>query len=143
MPHFSYHLADEYELERLEPVLAVIAATTQPFSVHTTGLGVFTGSSPVIYLPLVKDAALADFHQRVWDAAQPAASRPTTHYAPDVWVPHITLAYGDVTPPRLGCAMEKVAFQPFNWEIQVDHLAVVYQLSGQVGRLQSRYEFEG
>lgn len=143
LPHFSWHIAAEYDLKRLESALAVLAAGSQPFTVRTTGLGFFTGPSPVVFIPVVKDHTLASYHQRVWELALPAAMGSSTHYMPEGWMPHITLAYGDVDAARLGCAMENLAFQPFTWEIRVDHLAVVYQLSGQVGRLQSRFPFGG
>ncbi|HEX9029692.1 MAG TPA: 2'-5' RNA ligase family protein [Anaerolineales bacterium] len=141
LPHFSWHIAAEYDLKRLETALAVLAAGSQPFTVRTTGLGFFTGASPVVFIPVVKDRTISRYHQQVWDLVLPAAMGPSDHYAPEVWVPHITLAYGDVDAARLGCAMEKLAFQPFSWEIPVDHLALVYQLSGQVGRLQSSFPF--
>lgn len=143
MPHFSWDIAAEYDLKRLEAALADATRDAPPLTVRTTGLGLFTGESPVIFIPVIKDAALASFHQCIWNEIQPAAIGASPHYAPEAWVPHITLAYGDVDPHKLGCAMEKLAFQPFNWEIQIDHIALVFQHSGQVGRLQSRFAFGG
>jgi hypothetical protein len=39
--------------------------------------------------------------------------------------------------------MQDLAFQPFNWEIRVDHFALVYQFSGQTGKIQSKFPFSG
>lgn len=141
LPHFSWHIAAEYDFKNLEAGLATLAARALPFTVRTTGLGLFTGPSPVIYIPLIKDFALAAFHLKIWELADPVAVGPSPHYTPDSWVPHITLAYGDVSPDKLNCALEKVAFRPFDWTIAVDHLAVVYQLGGQVGKLQNKFAF--
>jgi 2'-5' RNA ligase len=143
LPHFTLHIAAEYDFKPLETGLAEFAIRSQPFTVQTTGLGIFSGASPVIFIPVIKTAALANFHRQIWELAQPMAVGPSAHYGPESWVPHITLAYGDVDPEKMGCAMEKLAFQTFSWTIHIDHLAVVYQLGGQVGRLQNKFMFGG
>jgi 2'-5' RNA ligase len=143
LPHISWHIAAEYDFARLGLILQRLADQTRPFTVHTSGLGLFTGESPVIFIPVVKDSGLARFHQEVWESVQPVAVDGSSHYAPGVWVPHITLAHGDVDSPKLGCAIQKLAFRRFNWEIQIDHLALVYQLSGQVGELRNKFMFSG
>ena len=51
-------------------------------------------------------------------------------YTPEQWVPHITLAYRDVSSANLDCVMQGLAFQDFNWEIQVDNLILVAQEQG-------------
>jgi 2'-5' RNA ligase len=59
------------------------------------------------------------------------AIHPTLFYAPEQWVPHITLAYNDVTTANLDCVMRYLAFQSFNWEIQIDNLILVAQAEDQ------------
>jgi hypothetical protein len=39
--------------------------------------------------------------------------------------------------------MQKLAFRRFNWEIKIDHLALVNQLSGQIGALHDKFIFGG
>jgi 2'-5' RNA ligase len=143
IPHLSWHIAAEYDFKRLERSLAAVAEASSPFTFQTRGLGVFSGISPVIYIPVIKDIELARFHSRIWETGNPTAIGASLHYAPDAWMPHLTLAYGDVDRQKLGCAMEKLAFQTFEWEIQVDHLALVYQFSGQVGKIQYKFPFGG
>jgi 2'-5' RNA ligase len=58
------------------------------------------------------------------------AFHPTLYYSPDQWVPHITLAYNDVTSANIDCVMQSLAFQTFNWEIQIDNLILVAQAEG-------------
>jgi len=142
LPHFSWHLAAEYDFNALENALEKIAIESAPFTIRATGLGLFTGPSPVLFIPLVKNQKLASFHQCVWENVYPLAVSASSHYAPEVWVPHITVGYGDVSPIKLGCAMEKLAFRFFDWEIQVDHIALVYQHPGQVGKLHSKHVFQ-
>ena len=126
-PHFTYQVVEAYDQERLEPILKEIAHEAQPFTVLTTGLGMFTGQVPVIYLPLVKNDLLLHFHRLIWDRTKAVAQGISPFYAPDFWVPHITLGLGDITNVNLSCAIEALAFQDFNWEIRVDNLAFIGQ----------------
>jgi len=126
-PHFTYQVVEAYDQARLEPILQELAREAQPFMVHTTGLGLFTGEVPVIYLPLVKNDHLLHFHKVIWDRVKDVALGANPYYAPDIWVPHITLGYGDVTHFNLGCAMETLAFRNFNWQISVDNLTFIGQ----------------
>lgn len=141
LPHFSWQIAEEYNLEQVKNILASLAASTQVFTVHTTGVGLFTGAVPVIYIPLVKDTHLITLHQLIWERVQNIARGLSPFYAPDAWMPHITLANRDVDQESLNCAMEKLAFRSFDWEIRIDHLALVHQGDEQEGWLQFRYDF--
>lgn len=143
LPHFSWHIAAEYDFERLGDTLPELAQSSQPFTVRTTGLGLFTGDSPVVFIPLIKDETLTAFHRDVWERANPASVGASSFYAPDAWVPHISVAHGDINRDKLGCAIERLAFKSFNWEIEIDHLALVYQYSGQVGEIQTKFPFTG
>jgi 2'-5' RNA ligase len=127
LPHFTYQVVEAYDQPRLVRILEELARQTRPFKVHTTGVGLFTGEMPVIYLPLVKNDALLHFHKIIWDRTIDTAQGPSPYYSPDSWIPHITLGYGDVTNFNLGCAMEALAFKDFNWEITVDNLTFIGQ----------------
>lgn len=143
IPHFSYHIATQYDFKRLEPRLEELAAVTSAFTLQTAGLGVFSGESPVMYVPIIKTSVLAEFHRQLWEAVHPLSIGGSLHYAPEAWVPHITMAYGDVNRDKLSCAVRKLAFESFDWTILVDHLALVYQYSGQVGKIQYKIPFRG
>jgi 2'-5' RNA ligase len=126
-PHFTYQVVESYDQERLEPILREIAHEAQPFTLHTTGLGVFTGQAPVIYMPLVKNDQLFHFHQLIWDRTKSVAQGVSPYYAPEFWVPHITLALGDITTTNLSCAINALTFQDLNWKIRVDNLVFIGQ----------------
>jgi 2'-5' RNA ligase len=131
-PHFTYQVVDDYDQSQLEPILQDIAHQAQPFTVHTTGLGIFTGDAPVIYLPLVKNDLLLHFHKVLWDRTREVSLGANTYYSPGLWMPHITLGYGDVTTFNLGCAMDSLAFRDFNWQIVVDNLTFIGQFDQSV-----------
>jgi 2'-5' RNA ligase len=140
-PHFTYQVVEGYDQQRLEPILKEIARDTQPFMVQTTGLGLFTGKMPVIYLPVIKNDLLQHLHRRLWDRTKEVAQGSSPYYAPDVWMPHITVGYGDVTNTNLGCAMDALAFQDFNWKITVDNLTFIGQFDQNIYESCCTYRF--
>lgn len=141
IPHFSWHVAQDYDMERLKPVMERISHAARPFKVRTTGIGLFTGPKPVVYVSLVKDIVLLKFHELVWKLTKDSAISPSPFYAPKAWMPHITLAYGVTDWNNLSCAMEKLVYHPFNWEIEVDHIAVISQFEGQIGEKSLQLKF--
>lgn len=141
-PHFSWHVAQEYPQKSVEQALRSLAAPTRPFTVQTSGLGIFTGQEPVIYLLITKNEKLLRFHKSIWRQIEPLSQQPSEYYSPETWVPHITLAHKDVDKHALLCALEELAFLPFNWEVKIDNLAVVGQSGEDVGHLIDRFEFE-
>jgi 2'-5' RNA ligase len=131
--HFSWHVALEYDMQHLPGVMQGLAAAARPFVVRSAGLGIFTGPAPVIYIALVKDDPLMDFHHQLYRAVLPLAARPSPYYDPDAWMPHITLTYGDKDLAALECALGKVLYRPLEWQIPVDNLALISQAEGHVG----------
>jgi 2'-5' RNA ligase len=140
-PHFSWQIADDYEQERLKPILERIASQTKPFPVHTTGMGLFTGPKPVIYISLVKTFELMQFHSMVWESILETSTAASPYYRPGSWMPHISLAYGDVTLENIGEVMKKLAFQNYEWKMQVDNFAFIYEPQGAIGQLRFKIPF--
>lgn len=126
-PHVTYQVVEAYDQDQLELILQEIAKNTQPFTVQTTGLGIFTGDVPVLYLPLVKNDILLNIHTQIWAQTNAIAQGVSPYYAPDLWVPHITLAYGDITHFNLTCAIETLVFRKFDWIINIDNLTFIAQ----------------
>src|SRR5690349_3549811 len=100
-PHFTYQVVESYELEEVEKILAQVAQSAGVFHVSTSGLGVFTGERPVLYVPVVRTQALNEFHRLLWEQITPLASGIHVHYQPRNWFPHITLAIDDLTHDQL------------------------------------------
>lgn len=128
LPHFSYHGAVSYDATRLETALRSFAAGCAPFSVRASGLGIFTSPAPVLYIPIVRLAELSASHAALWDAITPYATDPSPLYAPDLWMPHITLALGDVDPATLGRAVALLGTRSLDIRWTVDDLALMEDL---------------
>ena len=126
IPHFSWQGAESYHSPEINEVVQHMAGLAQPFTVRTSGIGLFTGSSLVVYLALVKNQALSDLHARLWEQTHELAVQPNLYYHPDCWMPHITLAKEPMDFPSLTCILKKVVFLSFDWEIPIDHFAIIH-----------------
>jgi hypothetical protein len=132
IPHISWHVARSYNLTALKPILVDISVRATPLTIRTEGLGIFTGDVPIIYINVVKDAALLEFQFKVWQSVQITSHEASILYTPENWIPHITLARGDINNCNLGCLMDKLAFKDLSWELETDHIAVIGQDDEQV-----------
>ncbi len=141
-PHVSWQSADRYDLPALHERLAAVAATLAPLTLRTTGLAAFTGSRPVLYVPVVRSAEVSAAHLRIWQALQPIGHDIRRHTAPELWVPHLSLGHNDIDLPTLGAIVTQLAVQPFEWEIPATNLALIEDTdAGQ--RVTIRYELRG
>ncbi|GAB2967159.1 hypothetical protein GCM10027048_42270 [Hymenobacter coalescens] len=126
-PHITYLLAGINKHEALKEVLEDIATTTAPFEAHTTGLGLFPGPNPVIYIPVLRSDALNRLHHRLITATLPLCLRTDKFSQPELWLPHISLALHDTTPELLGPVLQYLNEQTFNLKLRISNLAILRQ----------------
>jgi hypothetical protein len=138
-PHFSYHVAQAYDIDKIEPVLQRITSNITTFNVKTSGLGVFTGTSPVLYIPVVRSLELTQLHQELWQEISPISSGVQEYYHPDQWVPYITIGFGDINKDNLSQIIPLLAERNFIWEITVSNIALIYD-TGEKQELKSRFD---
>jgi 2'-5' RNA ligase len=118
-----------------------VVSTVTPFTIRTSGLGIFTGLRSVVFIALVKNAALMSFHKMLWDLTRPFSSELNPLYSPEYWMPHISLVYEDTNTINIAGLMQKLAFQPFVWEMSIDNLALIFQENGKAGKVKYQYNF--
>ena len=123
--HFSFHVADDYDVDDLRPILADLIHDHGPFTVGTSGLGIFTGERPVLFVPVVRNPELDALHSALWSRFTPAFGVGLPYYAPDAWVPHITLAQGPEAADRFPDIVRAMTRREFTWRLTVDNLAVI------------------
>lgn len=143
LPHFSYQVARDYDLDVLQEAVASVARGARALRVQTAGLGVFTGASPILHLPIVRSPELARFQVAVWSAASVAADKLDQHYHPASWVPHVSLAFGDTTPAKVAAAVELLAERDLAWDVELDNLAIIKGAGHKPQELVGRYPLEG
>ncbi len=124
-PHLTYHVADAYDASAIVDALGAVARASQRFTLETHGLGVFRGDETVLYLHVSPSAALAAMHDRVWDAVTPIATAPKPVYAAATWVPHITLAIGDLTEEVLPLALQLLNRRTYEWTIPITNVCLI------------------
>ncbi|MGE0432412.1 MAG: 2'-5' RNA ligase family protein [Planctomycetota bacterium] len=131
--HVSYHVAGDYDQQQLEPVLAAVAQRIRPFELVTTGLGLFGGKVPMLFIPAVRTPGLQAAHEAVWSAIGPGApyagvvtKNPSELYTADRWMPHISLAMGEADAAQTGRIVESLVAEPFLWRVPIDNLVLIY-----------------
>lgn len=139
-PHFSYQVAEAYDLEQAAPILQRLARQTNPFLVHTSGLGVFTGPEPTLYVPVARSPLLAKVQAKLWAAVSPTAAGIVDYYLPERWIPHITLGSGDITRKKLPDIVNWLNDQSLNWTIPVNNFSLIHDATPE-RTLQYRFAF--
>jgi 2'-5' RNA ligase len=139
-PHFSYHVAHHYDKERLEPILQRVAQDTQAFQIQASGLGIFAGKPPVLYAPIVRTRQLSAFHATVWQQTAHTASGTIDYYRPEGWLPHITLAFGDIHKDNLPEVIRLLSERPLHWHIAINNLSFIED-TGQGQEVRFRFDF--
>lgn len=142
-PHFSYQTARDLDLEMLERVVGDIAAGARPLKVRTSGVGVFTGDRPTVYLPIVRTPELTKLQLALWSAGAMATSKPSPEYHPARWMPHVTLAQGDVSPALLSQVVDHLNRSELDWEMEVDNLAIVRGKGDKPQEVLARFPLRG
>lgn len=125
-PHFTYHLVEHYDLKRAKGVVQRFAHAASPFTIRTTGLGIFVSDTPTIYVPVVRSPQLSAFHSKLWTRlSRTAEGIHAHHYDPDHLLPHISLASGDLKREQIPDVIRLLSANTYNWEIRIDNLTLV------------------
>ncbi len=142
VPHFSYHVAKDYNLSHIERILSEAACEQSPFSITTSGLGIFTGARPTLYVPVIRTAALSAFHERIYPALAQTSTHSRFSTTPLHWAPHITLALAEIAPKTLAEIIQHFSRRDFTWEIVVDNVALICDTCGEQG-IEMCFDFGG
>jgi 2'-5' RNA ligase len=124
-PHISYQVAEKYDVLALRQIMTQLSLDLSPFQVLTSGLGFFTGTQPILHIPVVRNRNLTEFHQQIWEALAPISSEVSHHYHPDAWMPHITLVYENLELQQLSELLSSLSDRCFNWTITLDNLSLL------------------
>jgi 2'-5' RNA ligase len=141
-PHFSWLIGTGFDWQALEYAIEEIASDTAPIAISTNGIGVFSGINPVIYMPLARNDQLNALHHRIWDAVQLIGVNLSPYYAPENWIPHISLAVQGVNPETISCAMKKLAFDPLRWQFDVDNISFIRRTDEVPEEVHYRFNFQ-
>lgn len=124
-PHFSLHVANQYDDAELAEKLQAFAAEHPPLRVRTAGLGIFTRERTILYMPLVRNPRLNAFHRALWKTVSGLGDDVFAYYRPERWIPHITLAADKLDQYNLGGAIHWLSDQKLDWVFDVSELSVL------------------
>ncbi|RAU83361.1 2'-5' RNA ligase family protein [Pontibacter arcticus] len=128
-PHLTLLTAEIPDMEELKQYLENTCIETESFTIRTTGLGIFPGPNPVIYIPVLRTQPLNHLHRKLQVDISEMSTEMGVFYNPNMWLPHITLALGDTTTELLGPILAYLCQYNYNWEITIDNLTIL-QKSG-------------
>lgn len=126
-PHLTLLTAEIPDMEELKQYLELTCFEATDFTIRTTGLGIFPGKSPVVYIPVLRTPPLNQLHSKLHRDISEMSSEMGIYYNPNMWLPHITLALGDTTPAMLGPVLTFLCNYNFNWEITLDNITILQQ----------------
>lgn len=142
-PHFTWMTAEAMPVKQVAPIIEALTYGEPAFEIRTSGLDLFPGERPVLYLPVVKSENLMRVHQALWDQVQPYMRGASGYYAPHAWTPHITLALMDLTFDKLTCAIDAVATESIDLVSWIDSLSLVEQVGAEIGETVQQFSFQG
>jgi 2'-5' RNA ligase len=134
MPHISFHVAMDYDLPVVNASLIEITGRFQTFVMRASGVGVFSGIQPVVYFPVVKTRKLLDLHEEIWNGLKDATKSANMFYAPDDWMPHVTMAYQKADAYNICDVIGRLIKEHIEFEFLVDHLAIIYRDREELGQ---------
>ena len=140
-PHLTWMVSQEIDIHHAAPLISQIASREVSISLHTSGLGIFTGKHPILYLPVVKSQKMITLHQAIWNLLQPLMKTHNEFYFPKAWVPHITLALNDLTKDNLACAVNSIAFEQIEIKTTLDSLSIAEYEKEIAGEIIKRFQF--
>ncbi len=136
--HLSYQGAAKYNFAKLEYQLRRIAKRTRRFRVHAGGLGIFTGLTPILYIPVVRTIELSRFQLSLWKSVSSTGSGLNPYYKPEAWVAHITLAR-EIGRRTLSKAIGSLSRKEIELDIRIDNLTII-EFDGEAHRVRSKFQ---
>ncbi|MEJ2280193.1 MAG: 2'-5' RNA ligase family protein [Candidatus Lokiarchaeota archaeon] len=116
---------------------------TPPFRITTAGLGLFSGKELIIYIAIVKNEKLIQLHELIYNNFSSVLENEVPYYHPNLWMPHISIAYSDLTKKNIGKVMEYLSFKDFQWDIEIDNLSFIHEPENSIGNLKYKFLFQG
>ncbi|WP_183906867.1 2'-5' RNA ligase family protein [Rufibacter immobilis] len=124
-PHLTWLTVNDGSLQNLKQTLGHAAGICCKFRINTTGLGVFPGPKPVLYIPVIRTQGVNRFHGQLHEAVASFCQEIGKHYHPSIWMPHLSLALGDTSPEVVSQALLYLNQENFDWHIELDNLALL------------------
>ncbi|MDP6426314.1 MAG: hypothetical protein QF443_04930 [Dehalococcoidia bacterium] len=102
-----------------------IATDVKSFEISGNGLGVFVVETPVVYVRWLLSDKLDNLHTLVHGDMKRIWSKFETHYTQEMWLPKTTLAFHDISYPKLPLVLEELKKIEFKQSMLVQNLSLL------------------
>jgi 2'-5' RNA ligase len=123
-PHLTLLGFDGIEYPQLQKTLEDFSGSTLPLTLQTVGLGMFLKPMPVIYTPVIRNPELTELHRSLWETISGLGGQMYGLYAPERWLPHMTLAQFDLTRDNHMQALQVLMDLDLQLEFEVRNLTL-------------------
>lgn len=141
-PHITLLGCEGVEGPRLQAILEDFSQSTAPFVLRTAGLGLFLKPKPILHAPVIRTPHFSDLHRRLWTSATALGGQLFDLYSPERWLPHLTLAMGDLTHSNLLEAIGILAELEAELTIEATNLTI-FEWIGPCWEPRERYPLVG
>ena len=131
-PNLSFQGGRCHDVAPIEDALSSLSRHLRPFELILDGFGSFETHSKVIFLKVKLTDELRHINQVVNRMLQRHCEEVFDNYLPERWVPHVTVAMGDLTDDNLERAKRDLSgFHPhYRQRISIIHLVQVCDETG-------------
>jgi 2'-5' RNA ligase len=137
-PHFTWHSAEEYDLGNLPRILEEIAKNLRPFTIRVIGMGLFTGKTRVLFLPILKTCDLANTQAHIVEKLYGCHKKPSEYYLPEKWIPHITLISNPKDLDSIMPSVKLLSDRTIDFTLKIDNISFG-SLSGETARIYQKF----
>jgi 2'-5' RNA ligase len=140
IPHFTWHVAADYNLAKVKNELKILIKDIKPFVVKTKGLSHFKKSTFVAYISIHKNKELTALHHKICEQLSIHSTDALDYYLPLSWVPHITIVReGDIFNPKQ--VNDFIRKYDLNWSFVVDSLSIIRTEKNNTAQIQFTQKF--
>jgi 2'-5' RNA ligase len=124
-PHITLHVAEMYRRQALQTALTKWAKTATPCPIRTWGIGVFSGTQPIVFIGVTRTQELSALHDSIFSLSQMYSVNHVPIFEPFTWEPHITLAHEGVSAENIGSIVAYLNQHAITWEFPITSLSLI------------------
>ncbi len=92
--------------------------------IRVTGIGMFTGKTQVLYLPVIKTPSLVQMQKQVFKVLQTDLKKAFQVFHPEIWIPHITIISNPNEQSSIPDAVHILSEMKVDFEVEINNLAL-------------------
>lgn len=123
-PHITWHSAENYQQNILKLKIQELSKSWEATKIRVTGIGMFTGKTQVLYLPVIKTSSLVQMHKHIFKVSEPIAKLPSLYFQPEIWIPHVTIISNPNEQRSIPDAIHVLSEMKVDFEVEITNLAL-------------------